>query len=1186
MYLKKIEVHGFKSFANKLEFEFNEGVTAIVGPNGSGKSNVADAVRWVLGEQSSKQLRGSNMQDVIFAGTENRKPLGFAYVAMTLDNSDHQLAVDYDEVVVSRRLYRSGESEYLLNGATCRLKDIYELFYDTGIGKEGYSIIGQGQVDRILSGKPEERREILDEAAGIVKFKKRKAIAQKKLEDEQSNLVRVGDILSELEKQVGPLERQSEKARQYLKLRDELKLYDINGFLLETEMIKEKQTENDKNIAIVTGDLNEARKAFEQARSDFEQAEEKLSELDQEITSDHEQIRQENVLHESLKGQISLLEEQIHTEQSNREHARGRISAIDEEIGKRREEKKAFVAQKGEINEKLDELDDEITEAEDELEASNEKLAELEAQISAGKSKIIEIINEKAGLGAKRQHFETLYEQNKLRKSEIAARLIRFKSDEAEQQAQMNQLKAALSGLETELSEANVKVQEFEKKLNDSRTEQSELERQLNTTRQEYQGQKSRFETMQGLAERYEGYGSSVKAVMELRSTHKGIIGSVADLIETSKKYETAIETALGGAIQNVVTDTEETAKKLIEHLKKTRAGRATFLPLSAIDKKNGFGRDEALKEAGALGTADSLVTTKKGYEHLATYLLGRILVVDEIDHAIAIARKYRYSFKIVTLEGELLNAGGSMTGGAYKNNSNLLGRKRELEELQQKMKLSEETIQRLSREIDEKRRSLIDLTQNRNTLRTEAQELQVKKAQAELACRNQQVRMDEFSAQENELRAESDKLADMMRKVEESRGALTTETKSLDKEGRGFEKEVAKLEEKIARLKEDKDEAAKYHAKLQVDFANLSQKDSFLMENMKRINSEVDSFEEEKRQLNDSMGGFLQAIAEKEERIASTKIEMQTHLAKVKELEEQIKSLGETREQWTVRRRDLLKLRDEGSEQISRLDKEAYRLESQREKLAEQMQGFIDYLWNEYELTPVAAREYRHPDYQEIAQVRKVSHQLKQSIKELGNVNVNAIEEYKEVSERYTFLKTQHDDLIRAEENLKKIIEELESGMREQFLTQFAEIKKEFNKVFKELFGGGTGTLELMDGDDILTCGINIIAQPPGKKLQNMMQLSGGEKALTAICLLFAILNLKPSPFCLLDEIEAALDDANVVRYADYLNKLKEETQFIVITHRRGTMVAADRLYGITMQEKGISTLVAVDLIEEGVLK
>ncbi len=1186
MYLKKIEVHGFKSFANKLEFEFNEGVTAIVGPNGSGKSNVADAVRWVLGEQSSKQLRGSNMQDVIFAGTENRKPLGFAYVAMTLDNSDHQLAVDYDEVVVSRRLYRSGESEYLMNGNTCRLKDIYELFYDTGIGKEGYSIIGQGQVDRILSGKPEERREILDEAAGIVKFKKRKAIAQKKLEDEQSNLVRVGDILNELEKQVGPLERQSEKARQYLKLRDELKLYDINGFLLETEMIREKQAENEKSIEIVTGNLNEARKAFEQARSDFEQAEEKLSEQEQQITANHEQIRQENVLHENLKGQISLLEEQIHTEQSNREHAISRISVIEEEVEKRRQEKKEFVLQKSQINERLDALDDEITEAEEELETSNERLAELEAQISAGKSKIIEIINEKAGLGAKRQHFETLYEQNKIRKSEIAAKLIRFKSEEAEQQAQMDQLKTELSGLEADLSEVNAKVQSFEKKLNDCRTEQSELERQLNATRQEYQGQKSRYETMRNLAERYEGYGSSVKAVMELRAAHKGIIGSVADLIETSKTYEVAIETALGGAIQNIVTDTEETAKKLIEHLKKTKAGRATFLPLSAIDKKNGFGREEALKEKGALGTADSLVTTKKGYEHLATYLLGRILVVDEIDHAITIARKYRYSFRIVTLEGELLNAGGSMTGGAYKNNSNLLGRKRELEELQQKMNTSEETIPRLSREIDEKRRSLFELTQHRNTLRTEAQELQVKKAQAELACHNQQVRMDEFSAQEKELRTESDKLVDMMHKVEESRGAITSETKSLDKENKVFEKEVAKLEEMIIRLKQDKDEAAKYHAKLQVDFANLSQKDRFLMENMMRINTEVDAFEEEKRQLQGGMGSFLQAIAEKEERIASTKVEMQAHLELVKELEVQIKSLGDTREQWMTRRRELLKLRDEGSEQISRLDKEVYRLESQREKLSEQMQTFIDYLWNEYELTPVAAREFRHPDYQEIAQVRKVSYQLKQSIKELGHVNVNAIEEYKEVSERYNFLKVQHDDLIRAEENLKKIIEELENGMREQFLTQFSEIKKEFNKVFKELFGGGTGTLELMDGEDILTCGINIIAQPPGKKLQNMMQLSGGEKALTAICLLFAILNLKPSPFCLLDEIEAALDDANVVRYAEYLNKLKEETQFIVITHRRGTMVAADRLYGITMQEKGISTLVAVDLIEEGVLK
>ena len=858
MYLKKIEVHGFKSFANKIEFEFNEGVTAIVGPNGSGKSNVADAVRWVLGEQSSKQLRGSNMQDVIFAGTENRKPLGFAYVAMTLDNSDHQLAVDYDEVVVSRRLYRSGESEYLMNGAPCRLKDIYELFYDTGIGKEGYSIIGQGQVDRILSGKPEERREILDEAAGIVKYKKRKAIAEKKLEDEQSNLIRVNDILSELEKQVGPLERQSEKARQYLKLRDELKLYDINGFLLETGMIKENQEENDKNIEIVTQDLAEARSAYEHAKAEFDKVEVELTELEGQITAGHEQIRQENVLHESLKGQISLLEEQIHTEQTNREHSIGRMEVIDSEVEKRHQEKKEYVEEKGRINEKLDALDDEITEAEEQLEASNEKLAELESQISAGKSKIIAIINEKAGLGAKRQHFETLYEQNQLRKSEIAAKLIRYKSDEQEQTAQLQELEAQLKSEQDEIRRLKAEVQTGEKQLADGRNEQTQLERTLNMTRQEYQGQKSRYETMRNLAERYEGYGSSVKSVMELRSNYKGIIGSVADLIETSKTYEVAIETALGGAIQNIVTDTEETAKALIEHLKRNRAGRATFLPMTAIDGRSSFNKPEALREKGALGTADSLVTTKKGYEHLAGYLLGRILVVDQIDHAIAIARKYRYSFKIVTLEGELLNAGGSMTGGAFRNNSNLLGRKRELEELQKGMKTAEEKIGKLSEQVDEKKSGLAKLSGKLSELQEKLREQMVKKAQTELACRNQLDRMAELSTQAKELDVESAKLSDMMRKVEESRGALSSETKSLDKESRNFEKEVSKLEEKIAHLKEDKEEDAKHHAALQVDFANLSQKDSFIMENIKRINSEIDALMQEKELLKSGMGEYV----------------------------------------------------------------------------------------------------------------------------------------------------------------------------------------------------------------------------------------------------------------------------------------------------------------------------------------
>lgn len=667
MYLKSIEIQGFKSFANKLVFEFHNGITGIVGPNGSGKSNVADAVRWVLGEQRIKQLRGASMQDVIFAGTEMRKPQGFAYVAITLDNSDHQLAIDYDQVTVSRRLYRSGESEYMINGSACRLKDINELFYDTGIGKEGYSIIGQGQIDRILSGKPEERRELFDEAAGIVKFKRRKAIAQKKLEDEQANLVRVSDILSELEKQVGPLERQSRAAREYLQLKDSLKICDANLFLMETEGTGKQLEEVEKRHQVLSGDMEDTGRESERLKAGYEELEQTLADLERRMAADRDELSQGTVLKGNLEGQINVLKEQIHTEEMNQEHLEHRRDVIKEELAAKNQQLASYREERKAMGDQVRDAVKRQEEAGARLGDQDESIRRLEEAIEGAKASIIQALNERASLTARQQRYETMLEQVNLRRSEVSQKLLRFKSDESVQDELIGRERALLDQLNEELEKKQFAAQEAEDALLKAEQESHRLNRNLNDTQQEYHMAYTKLESLKNLAERYDGYGNSIRRVMEVRDRVHGIHGVVADIITTSQKYETAIETALGGSIQNIVTDSEATAKQLIEYLKKNKYGRATFLPLTSINGKQTFSQPAALKEKGVLGLASDLVQVDSRYEGLARYLLGRVVVADTIDNAIALARKYKYSLRIVTLEGELLSAGGSMTGAPLR---------------------------------------------------------------------------------------------------------------------------------------------------------------------------------------------------------------------------------------------------------------------------------------------------------------------------------------------------------------------------------------------------------------------------------------------------------------------------------------------------------------------------------------
>ncbi len=1182
MYLKSIEVHGFKSFANKIVFQFHNGITGIVGPNGSGKSNVADAVRWVLGEQRIKQLRGASMQDVIFSGTETRKPLSYAYVAITLDNSDHQLSIDYEEVTVARRIYRSGESEYLINGTLCRLKDVNELFYDTGIGKEGYSIIGQGQIDRILSGKPEERRELFDEAAGIVKFKRRKAAAQTKLENEKQNLVRVNDILSELEKQVEPLEKQSEVARVYLRKKEELKKLDVNVFLLENHRLKEQLAVVEEKHRLASADLADTTEKYEGIREEYERIQEEIESLDKSIEQARSTLNDTGLMRGRLEGEINVLKEQINSARGSETHLTNRRTALEEEIAVRSKEKEDILSEKSDVDEQVQKLTATAEQVRAELTEIQEKIAELDQSIEAGKNTIIGELNQRATIKSKLGRFDTMMEQINIRRAELNSRLLRAKSDEVAWEETIGKLEQEFQTVSDELRALNERQAACELELGGCRERLSAEDAKLRENQALFHQEKTRLEALSNMTERYEGYGGSVKKVMEQKDREKGIVGVVADIIKVDKKYEVAIETALGGNIQNIVTDDEDTAKKMIQFLKTNRLGRATFLPLTSITHPQEFKNPEALKEKGVIGMADELVHTESRYRNVAKSMLGRIVVVDHVDNAVKIARKFDYGIRMVTLEGELLVPGGAISGGAFKNNSNLLSRRREIEELSKRVKELQGAIEGNNQEID-------NIKNTRNRLRVEVEELKqeiqaksIEQNTARLNISQARERMEAEVESSQSLRGEQQEIESRILEIKNGKEEAQQELSASEELEKRTQEQILVFQRELEEKRAQESEAAGKVSEWDLKVETMLQAQNFKQANVERIEGEIGRSRSELEEILTALVDNAAEVERKKQNIAELEKTIAASFDAQNESERKLKEDIERKEELSSKQKNFFQSREQLSEQMNSLDREVYRLNAQKEKLEESIESQINYMWDEYEITLSDAASMRDEEMSDLQAMKREIGSLKEQIKKLGDVNVNAIEDYKNLMERFTFMKTQRDDLVEAEKTLENIIEELDAAMRKQFTEKFDEINREFDKVFKELFGGGKGTLELMEDEDILEAGIRIIAQPPGKKLQNMMQLSGGEKALSAIALLFAIQNLKPSPFCLLDEIEAALDDSNVGRFAKYLHKLTKNTQFIVITHRRGTMEQVDRLYGITMQEKGVSTLVSVNLIDK----
>ena len=1181
MYLKSIELYGFKSFAHKMKFEFHNGITGIVGPNGSGKSNVADAVRWVLGEQSAKQLRGASMQDVIFAGTEARKPLSYAYVALTMDNSDHVLPVDYEEVTIARRVYRSGESEYLLNGTPCRLKDVSELFYDTGVGKEGYSIIGQGQIEKILSGKPEDRRELFDEAVGIVKFKKRKAASVKKLESERENLVRVNDILSEQERRIGPLEKQSEDAKQYLKYKEELKRIDVNSFMLEVDRLQSNLDEVEKNAKLAREHIEESKSAQEEIRSKYDSLEQQINDLDEQIETLRKNQSDSTLLKGKLENEILLLEEQIRSANASDENLATRLAELQAEKSEKQ-------AQLSEFKNEKEDLDKTLAEAVERLTQVKNNYSELQSAINSNNEKIeldnkaiMELLNNRASIKSKEQRLETMLEQTNIRKAKLTQRLLERKTREEDLDVAVSLAEDEFKNAQSLLLDLQDKDKELSEKAASWKKKAKENSEMLQTKKDEFARAQTRLESIKNIAERYEGFGNSTRKVMEQKGKISGIEGVISELIHVDKKYEMAIETALGGNIQNIVTSDEECAKKLIAYLKENKLGRATFLPLTSVDGRGNFKKTEVLNEKGVLGLASELVECDSKFDGVVAYLLGRVVVTDHIDSAIALAKKNNYSIHIVTLDGEYLAPGGSMAGGHFKNKSNLLGRNREIEELEEKLDL-------ITKEMEELKNRDGDIEAAAALLDSDREENTTKLNEAAIALNTAKLGLDRANEQKKESLTAYEGLSKESEELEAQLIEIASGKKEIEFEKKESETKEAELKAEIQKLSDEVDEKTymetsvnRTMSEVQIDEANASQKVEFVQQNIDRVLSELEKCDSDIASLNENAKSSKEETEAKKQRIEEIKATISASDESFAKLEEEIKEAVDRRESLNNSHKNFFEQRQEISDRISELDKEIYRLDSQRDKINDAISYQNNYMWNEYELTYHSAEELKDPELTDLDQMKKDAGKIKNAIRAMGNVNVNAIEEYKELSERYNFLKGQHDDLVEAEASLVRIIDELDEGMRKQFAEGFKDIQVQFDKSFKELFGGGHGTLELVDDEDLLETGIIINAQPPGKKLINMMQMSGGEKSLTAIALLFAIQNLKPSPFCLLDEIEAALDDANVDRFAGYLHKLTKNTQFIVITHRRGTMNAADRLFGITMQEKGVSALVSVNLIE-----
>ncbi len=1182
MYLKRLEMQGFKSFADKTILEFRPGITGVIGPNGSGKSNISDAIRWILGEQSMKSLRGSKTQDIIFAGTQNRKSLGFAEASLVFDNTDGALPIEFSEVTITRKIYRSGETGYYINKTACRLKDVIELFMDTGIGRDGYSIIGQGKVDEILSNKSEDRRHIFEEAAGIVKYRARKEETEKKLEQTKLNLLRINDIIIEIEGNLEPLQLQSDKAKKYLNLKEELKNIEIGLFIYNIDKYKKDLEALAQDEDIMKSTLNQEEGKLEKIKILKEELKDEIDE----ITTKIEEMQ--NIGFESQKkieqcnSNINVAEAKIQSNKEIAERNKIEISELQEKIASLKSDIEQKESRKSNLKENKAKFENELKEKEEELAKLTAKLSSKELEMEEIK-KIIEKNTDRkyelqAEISKKQANIENLEKRKNQLNQEISSQTLEI------DRIRIKKEDIAREFNETESNRNNIlkKIEEIRKQKNEITTKIKEFEIQIANLTNEMRMKTSRYNFLVETEKEKEGYIKSVKSLLidceKAKELGKGMHGVLANVIDVPKEYQTAIEMCLGASLQNIVTETEEDAKKLIEHLRVNNLGRASFLPITSVKGKK---LDNIKgKKDGVIGIACDLIKFDKKYEQIVLNLLGRTVIVDNMQNAIKLSKENNYSFRIITLEGDVINPSGAITGGSVaKKTVNILGRSKEIEELSKEINDIKTKISKLEKSKEEYEDSSEDVLEEAEHLEKQLQEIEISYA-------TEKQRVESIDENIQTIRDRINKQKEEVLKSEENKKELLN-SKELD------EQEMSKISKENEEKQSIIDEFANSNKDSQTYIDNLNEDITDLKISVSSFNESEMSIEEMSEMINKEIETHTKNVEIKKAQIEKDEkenIELEKQIEETKkqieEIKFQVSNSGENIEKLKKDRvsknEKLTKKEDEQTDEfkvIEDLKAQVTKLEVKKSKIEEDITEIINKMWEEYELTPNNAGNYPMPENVQLTQ-RKVNN-LRTDIRELGSVNVDSIEEYKNLKQRYDFMCEQRLDLESTMAKLNKVIAEMLDVMKTQFKEKFEIINKNFGEVFKELFGGGMAEVSLTDENNILESGIEINAQPPGKKLQSMLLLSGGERAFTAIALLFAILKINPAPFCVLDEIEAALDDVNVYRYAEYLKKFAKDTQFLVITHRKGTMEAADTIYGVTMEEKGISKLLSMKLKE-----
>lgn len=1181
MYLKRLEMQGFKSFADKTVLEFMPGITTVIGPNGSGKSNISDCIRWVLGEQSLKSLRGLKSEDVIFSGTQNRKSLGFAEASLVIDNSDQKLPIEYNEVIVTRRIYRSGETGYFINKVPCRLKDVLELFMDTGIGKDGYSIIGQGKIDEILSNKSEDRRHIFEEAAGIVKYRTRKAESEKKLEQTKLNLLRINDIINEIEGNIGSLKSQSEKARKYLNLREELKNIEVGLFLHNIDDYKNQMNTIAENI-----DILETQKVKEdEVSNNLQNEKEELKELVDKLIAQIEETQnlgfEGNQKKEQLNSEIGIAEERISNNKENFERFALEIEEIVNRNKELEEEKNQKLEKKNNLFSNKEKFETELKQKEEELANYTKTLSDKELEIETKKQIVQKNIDEKyeiiAQINTEKANFENLNKQENSIKNEMQATISELDSTRTNKSEFGNKFYQ----LENARNKFSLSLESMKNENEQSMQKIKDFENRINAYQSEYRIKESRQKFLIETEKEKEGYARSVKALLEAtekdKTLSRGVHGVLANLISVDKEYETAIEMTLGASIQNIVTESEEEAKILVNYLRDNNLGRASFLPITSvkgqkISEINSRGID------GVIGIASDLVKADKKYQGIILNLLGKTVIVSDIDIAVKLAKQNSYKFKVVTLKGDVINPSGAISGGSVATKTvSILGRGKEIEELEKALKEIKIKIEKTEKEKESFENSISKILDKYEKEQKEAQELEITYATEKQKLDNIELNITKL---ESKLAKEKQDLENIKKEKQEN----TKKQENLNEKVSIMDKENSELNSVIEEFSKINKDNQKYIDDLNFDITNLKisvssfdESEISIDEMMERINQDIENNNISINNKNTAREKITKENKELEIKIEEIK-------KKISQLEKEV--LGSTEKIEKLKKERALK-----SEKLVQIEKEIEeensktediknhisKLDLKKSKIELELNQVIDKMWEEYELTPNNVGEIEKIENPN--KVQKQVNEIRTQIKELGSINVDSIKEYQETKDRYDFMCEQRLDLEDSSNKLKKVIDEMTETMKKQFAEQFKIINKNFGEVFTELFGGGKAELILSDKENILECGIEIAVQPPGKKLQNMMLLSGGERAFTAIALLFAILKMNPAPFCVLDEIEAALDDVNVYRFAEYLKKFSEKSQFLVITHRKGTMEAADTVYGITMEEKGISKLLSMKL-------